>query len=245
MKSRMIVFALLVGLALASHAFADEKKSGFAVIPFTFVGAPNDCGTPYPAGSNIVTSTWLTGLGLPDNGGQNTTAADLATNPNKKDPHTGLLLSKNGPTPDCSAAGADVTKVKGITLTEIGFDIRNGTHCGAGAPRFDVQASDGFHFLGGCSNGTPSPAPQDPLRWTRIRIDPSNPAQANPPIAAGATIQSISIIFDEGTDTVVFPPGSNGLADIDNIDINGVLVGSGPSNSGKPEGGKPHGEGGD
>jgi len=236
MKSRMIVFASLVGIALASPAFADgNKNKGFTVTPFTFVGSATDC-APSPAGSNIVTSAWLTGLGLPDDGSSNTTPTNL-------DPHNGLLLSKNGLTTDCSAAGATITKVKGITLTELGFDIRNGTHCGAGAPRFNVQASDGFHFLGGCSNGTPSPAPQDPLRWKRIRIDPTNPAQAFPPIAAGATIQSISILFDEGTDTVVVPPGSNGLADIDNIDINGVLVGSGPSNNGNEEGGKSHGEG--
>ena len=54
-----------------------------------------------------------------------------------------------------------------------------------------------------------------------MRIDPSNPGQAFPPIAAGAKVTSIQIVFDEGTDT---PPGA-GLAVIDNIDINGVLVG--------------------
>ena len=66
-----------------------------------------------------------------------------------------------------------------------------------------------------------------------------------PALTPGATIKSISIIFDEGTDTA---GGMPGLAVIDNIDINGVLVPSGPPNSGKPEGGKPeggkpHGEG--
>jgi hypothetical protein len=136
----------------------------------------------------------------------------------------GLLLSKNGLTSDCSAAQANITNVKGKTLTELGFDVRNGSHCGAGAPRFDVQASDGFHFLGGCSNGTATPAPQDPTAWTRVRIDPTNPAQAFPPIASGATIVNISIIFDEGTDT---SGGMPGLAVIDNIDINGTLVAAG------------------
>ena len=53
-----------------------------------------------------MTAAWLGGMGLPDNGGQNTTPLDVATNPNKNDPHRGLLLSKNGPTPDCSSAGA-------------------------------------------------------------------------------------------------------------------------------------------
>ena len=225
MKSRMIMFASLASLALASsHAFADGKKNNnFSVNPFTFVGAPGDCGPV--AGSNIVTSKWETGLGLPDDGSSNTAPANT-------DPHMGLLLSKNGLTADCSSAGADITKVKGITLTEIGFDVRNGSHCSGGAPRFNVDASDGSHFVGSCTNGTLTPAPQDPTAWTRARFDPTNPAQFFPPLAAGATIKSISIIFDEGTDTA---GGMPGLAVIDNIDINGVLVGAGKSGEGKSE----------
>jgi hypothetical protein len=168
------------------------------------------------------------GIGLPDNGGNNfnpscTTGTEFpacADNLNKGDERKGLLLSKNGHTLDCSAAGASFTGVKGITLTELGFDIRNGTHCSAGAPRFNVVATDGFHFIGGCSNGTPTAAPQDPGAWTRVRIDPSNPAQAFPPIVSGATVVSIEIVFDEGTDG---GPGA-GLAVIDNIDVNGTLI---------------------
>jgi hypothetical protein len=232
MKSRMIVFASLVGIALASPAFADgNKNKGFTVTPFTFVGSATDC-APSPAGSNIVTSAWLTGLGLPDDGSSNTTPTNL-------DPHNGLLLSKNGLTADCSAAGATITKVKGITLTELGFDVRNGSHCSGGAPRFNVTASDGFHFVGSCTNGVVTPAPQDPTAWSRARFAP---AGFFPPLTPGATIQSISIIFDEGTDTA---GGMPGLAVIDNIDINGVLVPAGPSNNGNgnEEGGKSHGEG--
>lgn len=213
----------LGSLSITQSAYADGK--GLNVHPVSFVGKAGDCGPGYAAGSNIVTSAWLDGMGLPDNGGVNVNIANPADNPNKEDDHSGLLLSKNGPTPDCSAAGADVHGVKGITLTEIGFDIRNGTHCGAGAPRFNVQATDGFHFLGGCANATAATAPQDP-EWTRIRIDPTNPSQAFPPIASGATVQSISIIFDEGTDA---GPGA-GLAVIDNIDINGILIVSGDNN---------------
>jgi hypothetical protein len=48
----------------------------------------------------------------------------------------------------------------------------------------------------------------------RVRFDPTNSSQAYPPVAAGVTIKSIQIVFDE--------PGQ---AIIDNIDINGVLVG--------------------
>jgi hypothetical protein len=215
--TRLIMCALGLCLAVAPYAFANDE---FQVHPTTFVGKAGDCGTGYAAGSDIVTSAWLRGLGLPDNGGLNSNATDPTDNPNKKDPHSGLLLSKNGPLQDCSNAGANVTGVNGITLTELGFDIRNGTHCGGGAPRFDVTATDGFHFVGNCAVGTVSPAPQDPTAWSRVRF---SPAQASPPIAPGAKIKSIAIVFDEGTNA---GPGA-GLAVIDNIDINGVLVSKG------------------
>jgi hypothetical protein len=43
-----------------------------------------------------------------------------------------------------------------------------------------------------------------------------------PPVLPTQTVQSITIIFDEGTDQ----GNSSGMAVIDNIDINGVLIGS-------------------
>ncbi len=210
-------------LTLAPSAGAAEPKAH----PKTFVGKTGDCGTGYAAGSSIVTAGWVKGIGLPDNGGSNSNLLDPTNNPNKSDDRYGLLLSKNGPTEDCSAAGADFTGVNGITLTELGFDIPNGKPCGAGAQRFNVVATDGFHFLGGCSNGTQTPAPQDPAAWTRVRIDPTNPAQAFPTITPGATVISIQIVFDEGTtqfaspSTTLTPPG---LAVIVNIDVNGTLI---------------------
>ncbi len=207
-KLALVIGAVFCLSTLVPFAVAAENPK---VHPKTFVGRAGDCGLAYPAGHAIVTAGWLKGIGLPDN---------LGPNPND-DQQYGLLLSKNGPTTDCSAAGADITGVKGITLTELGFDYRNGTHCGAGAPRFNVAATDGFHFLGGCSNSTQTPAPQDPTAWTRVRINPTNAAQAFPPIATGATVISIEIVFDEGTDTA---GGSPGLAVIDNIDINATLV---------------------
>jgi hypothetical protein len=220
-KCFVLITIALVCLALAPFASADDPKGHFSVHPKTFVGKAGDCGTGYPAGSAIVSAEWIKGMGLPDNGGANSNPSNPADNLNKNDDRNGLLLSKNGATADCSAAGADITGVDGAVLTELGFDIRNGTHCGAGAPRFNLEATDGFHFVGGCSNGTQTPAPQDPANWTRVRIDPSNPGQTFPPVASGAKVKSISIIFDEGTDG---GPGA-GLAVIDNIDINGVLVG--------------------
>ena len=202
-----LVPAAILGFAIAqpAHAAANDNDK-FKVEPGVFVGKAGDCGTEYPAGHKIVGAAWVKDMGLADDKGNESEA---------------LILSKNGPSADCSAAGASLKGVKGITLTELGFDIRNGGHCGAGAPRFNVMASDGFHFLGGCGNGTQTPnTPQD--GWTRVRINPSNPAQAFPPIALGATIVSIDIILDEGVDAGA---DFSGIAILDNIDVNGVLVG--------------------
>jgi len=199
---------------MAVPALADEGR-GLEAVPFEFVGKAGDCGAA--AGSRIVTAAWLKGMGLPD-----------TDDPNKKDHHFGLLLSKNGPTADCSAAGASIKGVKGMTVSEtfeVGFDYRNGGHCGAGAPRFNVTTRDGvFSFVGGCANGTPSPAPQDPSEWTRVRINVTSPSQAFPPLAVGSEIESISIIHDEGTDTANNDTQGVGLAVVDNIFINGELI---------------------
>src|SRR4030081_2218789 len=122
-------YVVLVALALvafmpAGRAAADNSK--LAAVPFEFVGTAGDC-APAPAGSRIVTSRWLGGMGLPDNGGPN------ATTPS--DPHTGLLLSKNGPTADCSSAGARITGVAGVVTTgarHLRVDSRHGGGFGPG-----------------------------------------------------------------------------------------------------------------
>lgn len=235
--------AVLLGAALPALAHDDDHNRGrLRAVPFVFVGTAAECGV---AGSNIVTSAWLGGMGLPDNGGANTTAVDLATNPNKQDRHFGLLVSKNGPSPDCSAAGAQIRGVKGTRVTAtfaLGFDYRNGGHCGAGGPRFNVSytlpdGSDGFSFVGGCANdSTSTPAPQDPLQWSRVRFETANPAESFPVIPPGSRIESITLITDEGTDTPTGPrptsgdlgnPAGIGLAVVDNIFIDGKVIRSG------------------
>ena len=165
------------------------------------------------------------GLGLPDNGGLNGVPATA------NDPHRGLLLSKNGPQTDCSSAGARILGGEGQVLTELGFDYRNGGHCGGGAPRFNVTVrnsvtnTDTFHFVGNCAVGTNTPAPQDAAQWTRIRW---TPAQASPPIPPGSRIRRLSVLFDEGTDQPgAQDPNGIGLATIDNIDVNGQLIQTG------------------
>jgi hypothetical protein len=225
-----VVAAVLVAGAVPALAKANA-------VPFEFIGKADECAPGYPAGAKVVSSGWLPGLGLPDNGDDNVNAQDPSDAPAKNDRHEGLLLSKNGQSEICSAAGATITGIKGIEVTsstEVGFDIRNGTACGAGAPRFNIVARlddvDSFHFVGGCANGSQSPAPQDPGEWTRVRINVTNPAQAFPVIPVGAKIRSITIIHDEGTDTPTAPdnPGGVGLAIIDNIYIDGEIIPRGP-----------------
>jgi hypothetical protein len=234
-----VLLAIALSGVTASLAFGDDDNNGNPqAIPFTFVGTAAGC-TPGAAGSNIVTSAWLDGLGLPDDGSSNTA-------PTNRDPHSGLLLSKNGLTTDCSAAGATIEGVKGMMVTELGFDYRNGTHCGAGAPRFNLVTEDNvLHFIGGCANATPTPAPQNPGEWSRVRFNPASATQAFPPVLAGAKIKTLSIIFDEGTDTVgTEDPRGVGLSVIDNIDINGKLItgrGNGNDNgNGKGDGNNDH-----
>ena len=138
-----------------------------------------------------------------------------------------FLMHKLCSTETNAASFGLISGVKGESLVDpIGFDFKNvnggfTAHCGAGAPRFNVTMTDGFHFIGGCSNGTMQPSPRG-TGWTEVRFDPTNPGQAFPPVAAFATIQSIQLVFDEGPDT----PGMNGSPEIvlDNIFINGRMV---------------------
>lgn len=246
MSSRLFAASLLTAFTIAGFpgaATADnngDHGNDLKARPFVFVGTAAQCGGV--AGSRIVTSGWLGGMGLPDDG----TSLNSPNPSSRQDPHLGLLLNKNGPTSDCSASGASIEGFKsGTPITELGFDFRVGGHCGAGAPRFNVTTTAGFlYFVGGCANGTQTPAPQDP-EWMRVRfgqgqVFPQLPS--NPPFVIGTTpVRSIEIIFDEGTDSSsASDPTGVGLAVIDNIDINGKLITAGrgivPKNDGNANG---------
>lgn len=241
LTSLAVMSVAIVAIALPMAVFAHGGGNRLSAEPWVYVGKANECDTLYPAGSRIVTSAWLGGMGLPDDGtSMNTpgpvTGASLAA-ASRRDAHLGLLLSKNGPTGDCSAAGATINGVKNLVVDadfHLGFDYRDGGHCGAGAPRFNVTVKpaasstpETFHFVGGCANGTPTDAPQDPAEWTRVRIAVTNAAQSFPAIPVGSRIVSIELIFDEGTDTANNDTQGVGLAVVDNIDINGRLITSG------------------
>jgi hypothetical protein len=243
MKRFVCLLAVLV-LAVPGLAFAD-KDGGKA---FKEVKA----GQFDPGKTFLVQGEWLAGLGCPTEA--KTAACDptdpacdkTVPGPTYTDPacptgdakdkrNQGLVLAKTGPTTNVAAAFAQLKHVKGIVLTELGYDIRKpgptvaddrGSHCGAGAPRFNVETTTGFFFVG-CN----SPAPDTQtagdgfirLRWGPTLLQGFNAATgALEPITG--TVKSIAIVFDEGTDT---GPDNFGLAVLDNIDVNGTLIGRG------------------
>ena len=200
----------------------------------------------------------MDGIGCPTNAGVSADGSTITshytdaacTTGDSSDSHNqGLLLVKTGPTPNYAAAQADISGVSGIHLTELGYDVRkprsfadaSGSHCGAGAPRFDVITSDNVDHFVGCASPPPLQTATGVgfvrLRWTAAQL-----VAAFPPILPTDSVKSITIIFDEGQDT---GPDNFGLAVLDNIDINGTLVGQGDNagnNKGKHKGNGDNGD---
>lgn len=221
MKKHVLVLGALATLVVAGVAAAG---GGFnSAKPATFD----------PARTYLVGTAWVAGIGCPSNSKiYNGTNVGLYTDPacttgapgDKK--NAGLLLAKSGPTlGNYAAAQVNLSKVP-ATITELGYDIRKaggdvsdprGSHCGGGAPRFNVYDDTGaLHFLG--CNSVPAPtvaASSD--GWLRLRWDVSA-------LYSGLTITQVQIVFDEGQDTGG-GPDNFGLAVLDNIDVNGTLVG--------------------
>src|SRR5467141_787681 len=177
MKLRALIATLAILTLVSGVAYAASR--------FSVTASEFD-----PANTFLVQAQWVDGIGCPTNAkvstdGSSTTAhyTDLAcTTGDSSDSHNqGLLLVKTGPTANYAAAQADITGVKGSTLTELGYDIRKpgadsrfgdrGSHCGAGAPRFNVTASDGvtYDFIGCSSTATPVTSELDGASWIRLR----------------------------------------------------------------------------
>jgi hypothetical protein len=202
-----------------------------------------------PGKTNLVQASWLSGIGCPTNAMiamSNSSGTGIASfmpftdtacmmgDPNDQR-NQGLLLVKTALTSNFAAATAELINVKGITLTELGYDIRksgasaslSGSHCGAGAPRFDVVTADGaVHFLG-CSSPPATTQNQSSTGWIRLRWGAAGLLLAVPPILPTDVVSRIVIVFDEGQDGSG-GPDQFGAAILDNIDVNGTLVGRGP-----------------
>ncbi len=157
-----------------------------------------------PDRTGIIVSAWEPHTGLADAGGSD----------------HGLVLQKNGPTSTNAAAGAVITGATGATLSELGFDYEATGHCGAGSPRFNVVVG-GTRYFFGCIYGTHTDLGNG---WTRVRFNGTEPGAGG----FGGVIESIAIVADEGTD--ITGQGTPGQSVIDNIDVNGTLIGK-PGNS--------------
>jgi len=206
-----------------------------------------------PAHTYLVQAAWLAGMGCPTNGfiaipnGSFTgvagtiafTDAACPTGDLNDQHNEGLLLVKTGPTVNFASATAELINVKGISpLTELGFDIRKtgtainpaGSHCGAGAPRFNVVTTDGMvHFIG-CNSPPGVQTASTSTGWIRLRWDATLLGAAFPPITSVEVVQRIVIVFDEGQDPSG-GPDEFGAAILDNIDVNGILVGHGATDA--------------
>jgi len=137
-----------------------------------------------------------------------------------------LVMSKQLPTAANAAAGAIVERVRGVRLDELGFDVWVHGHCGAGAPRFNVTTADGSVYFFGCAYGVHAAKP-DARGFVRVRFGDGDafaqlPTDPPWPGFGRARVRDIEIVFDEGTDV------GSGTTALDDIDINGHLIGRGP-----------------
>lgn len=130
----MNTFAQKIGVGISTAAIlaASFVVPAFAAstsyTPFTYIGAANDCGSGYPAGTP---------------GGANA----------QQNSNGSVTLTKSAPTTDCSAAGVTFNNVPS-SISSLSFDYTG--YCGAGAPRFNVYTSNyGTIFLG-CTYGDPT-----------------------------------------------------------------------------------------
>jgi hypothetical protein len=161
-----------------------------------------------PNSSGTVTSLWIERLGMP-------------TGSQSHDP--GLLLSKNTGAPSGTWTGATIRNASG-SLTELGYDYRDGGQCTTTSPRFIVVTTDNItHVVGGCSKGTVTSAGM--TGWKRVRFNLADTSQTSPAITPGETVSSITLVLDLGPEAGSTAAG--GLAVIDNIDVNGTFVSPG------------------
>ena len=120
-----------------------------------------------------------------------------------------LHLEKNCPTATNAAAGADVTGVSGQTFQSASFTLASAGQCQGGSPRFNVETSTGFFFLG-CNNVTPIANANGTVTYTFTAATLAAAGQQVP--TPTGTIQSVSLLIDvEGT------------ADITKVTINGKV----------------------
>ena len=190
-------------LVASSTAFAERRFNFDASNTFVY--------DPFGTGAGF--SQWLDGIGEGD-------SPNCRTN-------FGLLLQKNASNETVLAAGTLLEDLSGAVVSEddtLGYDIRNDSPCTAGSPRFNVSytlpdGTEGFSFVGGCSNGTITTSPQNPS-WRRVTFDLQT--QAFPAIPVGSVIESVTLLVDE-----------QGTYNIDNISFRDLYFDKPGSNPGR------------
>jgi len=116
----------------------------------------------------------------------------------------GLSLQKNAPTTAELAAGVQFKGLEGQTLTKLSFDVKNGTYCGAGAPRFNVDTDQGLLYFG-CTYGVHTNLGNG---WTRVVFDGTEPGGG-----AFGVIKGVDVVQDEQGQTL-----------LRNITVNNIAV---------------------
>jgi hypothetical protein len=234
--SSLVLSLVAVLLVFGSFGFANGGPSFKLSV---------DPGLFDPHQTKLVAAQWIGGIGCPTGATEVLynvptfvpyllppsafTDAACPTGDPKDRENEGLLFVKTGDTYNDASATATVKGVKGIVLSEIGYDIRTGSHCGGGAPRFNITTTNGKSYFLSCTNlGLTTPFSS--LGWRRLRWGTGTPGSVqayrdgNTPEFITDPIQTISMIFDEAQDANAGSDFS-GLAVLDNIDINGQLVG--------------------
>ncbi len=120
-----------------------------------------------------------------------------------------LHLEKNCPTATNAAAGADITGVSGKTFQSASFTLASTSQCQGGSPRFNVETTTGFFFLG-CNNVTPTINANGTATYTFTAATLAAAGQQVP--TPTGTIESVSVLIDV-----------QGTADLTKITINGKV----------------------
>jgi hypothetical protein len=146
------------------------------------------------------------------------TVASAALSPGVYDPgNTGcpkatyakgvLHLEKNCATSVNAAAGADITGAEGQAFASASFTLASASQCQGGSPRFNVDTTTGFFFLG-CNNVVPTMNADGTVTYL-FNAATLAAAGQQVPTPTGA-IKSVSVLIDV-----------EGKADLTNITLNG------------------------
>lgn len=199
---RIVIFgvAFAVVSVLATSAFANTRLRAH---PELFD----------PGASGAPSASWEPGTGLPGSG-------------NPADHGLILGMSANVTFPPGASADATVNKVGGLVLASLSFDHLLGTQCGGGAPRWNLEFTDGSVYGIPCNEGTHTPIAF--TTWESITFSCADPSAAAPLSGPGGCAFGKTLTFAQvGFDFCTTCPGSTTL---DNLELNGCVMGK-PGNS--------------